>query len=116
MNLHRLPCVVLLAVVLLLPSPASSGMLNSLSEKAHATAPGPPQLCPTHPLPSASASQLASLMAPALQEAEGKISAALKADNSPGGAVLSLVYGDDVIWSKGFGLVNMSGRSKKVFV
>ena len=65
--------------------------------------------CPDYPLPSASASDVLSKLQPFLTEAATNISAALKADNSPGGAVVNLVYNDTVIWTKGFGLINDSG-------
>ena len=69
-------------------------------------------LCPPYPLPSASASDVLSKLQPFLTEAAANISAALKADNSPGGAVVNLVYNDTVIWTKGFGLINDSGMQR----
>ena len=66
--------------------------------------------CPSHPLPTASASVLLVKLEPFLEEVAENISAALEEDKSPGGAVVSIVYNDTVIWTKGFGLINDSGN------
>lgn len=75
------------------PNPASSGFT----------------LCPSLPEASLSADQLLSKLQGDLGQADGQIEAALQEDKSPGGAVLSFVYGGEVLWSKGYGLKNMSG-------
>ncbi len=67
-------------------------------------------LCPAIPLPAASTSELLSKLQPFLDEAAKNISAALEADKSPGGVAINVVYNDTVLWSKGFGVVNESGR------
>lgn len=66
--------------------------------------------CPSHPLPVASSAALLSKLEPALQGAAANITAALQKDKSPGGVVVSFVYRDTVLWTKGFGLINMSGN------
>ena len=66
-------------------------------------------LCPSHPYPIANASEVLSKLQPFLDEAGKNMSEALA--GSPGGAVVNVVYKDTVIWTKGFGLINMSGIS-----
>ena len=44
-----------------------------------------------------------------LLDVDKAVAAALVQDKSPGGAVLSLLYKDTVLWSNGYGLRNMSG-------
>ncbi len=71
------------------------------------------QLCPSLPSASESAYVLQTKMAPTLIEADRNIQAALK--GSPGGAVVTLVYSDQgILWTKGYGLKNMSGRPIKL--
>lgn len=69
---------------------------------------GMQQLCPSYPYPVANASSLLAKMQPFLDQVGDKMSQALS--SSPGGAVVSIVYNDTIIWTKGFGLINMSGR------
>ena len=45
-----------------------------------------------------------------LDQVDQKVQNALKKDNSIGGAVLSVVYKNMTIWTKGYGLINMSGQ------
>ena len=66
--------------------------------------------CPSYPLPAASPSDLLAKLEPFLEEAAKNISAALEEHKSPGGAVVNVVYNDTVIWTKGFGLINDSGK------
>ena len=65
-------------------------------------------LCPSYPYPAANASTMRTMLDPFLQDFAKNASEALK--NSPGGAVVSIVYNDTVIWTQGFGLINMSGE------
>lgn len=44
-----------------------------------------------------------------LKKVDGSIKSLLEEDGSPGGAVLSLVYRDRIVWTGGYGLKNMSG-------
>lgn len=67
-------------------------------------------LCPSLPVASLSADQLLAKLQESLKQVDQEIQAALQEDKSPGGAVVSVVYGDGVIWSKGYGLKNMSGE------
>ena len=66
-------------------------------------------LCPSHPYPIANATELLSKLQPFLDESSKNMSEALA--GSPGGAVVNVVYKDTVIWTQGFGLINMSGIS-----
>jgi len=77
---------------------------------------GDATLCPSYPLPTASASVLLVKLEPFLEEAVENISAVLQEDRSPGGAVVSIVYNDTVIWTKGFGLINDSGKTLLCYV
>ena len=80
------------------------------SSKSHFHKLGTIPLCHSFPLPAATPSDLLAKLEPFLEEAAKNISAALKEDNSPGGAVVSVVYNDTVIWTKGSGLINDSGK------
>lgn len=73
-------------------------------------------LCQSYPLPAATPSDLLAKLEPFLEEAAKNISAALKEDNSPGGAVVSVVYNDTVIWTTGSGLINDSGKKITISV
>ncbi len=44
-----------------------------------------------------------------LSDLDKAIGSCLEKDNSPGGAVISVVYQDTILWSKGYGVKNMSG-------
>ena len=75
----------------------------------HASAP-PLSMCPGYPLPEADPSDLQASLAPFFERLAANVSAILKADQySPGGVVVSVVYRDAVIWTRGFGVVNTSG-------
>lgn len=80
------------------------------SSKPHFHKLGAMPLCHSFPLPAATPSDLLAKLEPFLEEAAENISAALKEDNSPGGAVVSVVYNDTMIWTKGSGLINDSGK------
>jgi len=74
--------------------------------------PGPPfQLCPSLPQAYLPADQLASKMADYFKQADEQIKAALMAEGNPGGAVLSFVYKDSLLWTGGYGSKKMNGRS-----
>ena len=70
---------------------------------------GPTYYCTTHPSPSVEPDALKQALQYAFQEAEQKIQAALDQDKSPGGVAVGFVYRDTLIWSKGFGLIDMKG-------
>lgn len=65
-------------------------------------------LCPSHPYPVMDPSTMQQILAPFLEEVGNNMSAQLK--TTPGGAVVSLVYRDKIIWSYGYGAINMSGK------
>ena len=69
------------------------------------------QLCPSLPQASLSADQLTTKVQDSLKQLDQAVKTALLDDKSPGGAVLSLVYKDSVVWTGGYGLKNMSGES-----
>ena len=69
-------------------------------------------LCPGHPLPVVDTSDVLAGLRLTLDEAAKNISAILKEDKAPGGAVVGVVYRDMLIWSQGFGLINDSGVVK----
>ncbi len=64
-------------------------------------------LCPIPPDPYASPSQVKVKLMTALEQLTKDISELVK--NDVGGTVVNVVYRDAVIWSKGFGVKNMSG-------
>lgn len=65
-------------------------------------------LCPSYPYPVVEPSAMQQILAPFLEDVGNKMSAELK--TTPGGAVVSLVYRDTVIWTYGYGAINMSGK------
>ena len=67
--------------------------------------------CPTIPAATLDPTSLLSQLNSSLSDVDKAVAAALKEDNSPGGAVLTVVYKNSVIWSKGYGLKNMSGKT-----
>lgn len=71
-------------------------------------------LCPGHPLPVVDTSDVLAGLRLTLDEAAKNISAILKEDKAPGGAVVGVVYRDMLIWSQGFGLINDSEPSRGV--
>ena len=73
------------------------------------------QLCPSLPQASLSADQLTTKVQDSLKQLDQAVKTALLDDKSPGGAVLSLVYKDSVVWTGGYGLKNMSGESRPSF-
>ena len=67
-------------------------------------------LCPSHPYPVIEPSAMQQFLAPFLEDVGNKMSTELK--TTPGGAVVSLVYRDTVIWTYGYGAINMSGKQQ----
>lgn len=70
-------------------------------------------LCPSYPYPVAEASTLLQALQPYLDEIGKNISSLLT--TTPGGAVVSVVYRDTVIWTHGGGAINMSGKLVTAF-
>ena len=66
-------------------------------------------LCPSYPYPVANASTVLHAMRSYLDDAGNNISTALR--DTPGGAVVSVVYRDTVIWTHEHGLIDMSGEA-----
>ncbi len=72
--------------------------------------PGPPfKLCYSLPEADLTADQLSSQLTDNLKQADEQIKQILQEDGTPGGAVLSLVYRDTLLWTGGYGLKNMHG-------
>ena len=86
----------------------SAGLLSSLRAK-HAYQTSNPVLCTSLPLPSLDPDTMLNKLQLHLDQVDQKVQNALKKDNSSGGAVLSVVYRNMTIWTKGYGLINMSG-------
>ena len=100
------------AALLLLLLSGSSALFRgpSIYRKHNYGIPGPPfQLCPNLPQADLPADQLTSKLADHLKQADEQIKTAMMAAGNPGGAVLSLVYKDTVLWTGGYGLKNMNG-------
>ncbi len=73
--------------------------------------PGPPfQLCPSLPQADLTADQLSAKMADYFKQADEQVKTAMAAAGNPGGAVLSLVYMDKILWTGGYGSKNMNGK------
>ena len=66
-------------------------------------------LCPSYPYPSVDPQTLLEHLALYLDVWGRNMSALV--NSTPGGAFVSLVYRDTVIWSLGAGVVNMSGKN-----
>ena len=67
-------------------------------------------LCPSLPSATLSKDDLAIKLSSQISAADSDIKKTLEGDKSPGGAVVSIVYKDDIIWTGGYGLKNMSGE------
>ena len=65
-------------------------------------------LCPSYPYPTVDPSTLLKILGPFLEELGQNMSSLIK--STPGGAVVSVVYRDTVIWTHADGLINMSGE------
>lgn len=65
-------------------------------------------LCPSHPYPVLEPSVMQQILAPFLEDVASNMSRELK--TTPGGAVVTLAYRDSVIWTYGYGAINMSGN------
>ena len=102
--------VALVTALVLVACAESSLHPWKVSSRSHFPRSGAIPLCPSYPLPAASPSDLLAKLEPFLEEAAKNISAALEEHKSPGGAVVNVVYNDTVIWTKGFGLINDSGK------
>lgn len=70
--------------------------------------------CPTVPHAAIDSMTLLTKLSTRLSDVDRAVAAALQADNSPGGAVLTFVYKDTILWSKGYGLRNMSGMRARL--
>lgn len=66
-------------------------------------------LCPSYPYPQADPSTVLKALGPFLEEVGKNMSRVLS--ETPGGAVVSVVYRDTIIWTHGDGAINMSGES-----
>ena len=76
---------------------------------------GIPVLCKSLPLPSLEVDAFLSKLQPYLDQVDQKVQDALKDDNSTGGAVLSVVYKNATIWTKGYGLIDMASEYNRFF-
>lgn len=65
-------------------------------------------LCPSYPYPATDPSTVQQILTPYLDELGRNMSSLIK--STPGGAVVSVVYRDTVIWTFADGLINMSGE------
>ena len=102
----------LLCLVSLLVTCASAGLLTSTRHQYGKQTAGP-VLCTSLPLPSLDPDTMLNKLQLYLAQVDQKVQDALKEDNSSGGAVLSVVYRNKTIWTKGYGLINMSGQSSR---
>lgn len=67
--------------------------------------------CQSFPLPTVTPYDLKISLQDDIAEAEKAIETALKKYGPPvGGVVVNLVYRDTVLWTKGFGAIDMSGK------
>lgn len=93
-----------------------AGLLSVARIQNAERAAGTPILCNSLPLPSLETDALLSKLQPYLDQVDQNVQAAFKADNSTGGAVLSIVYRNATIWTKGYGLIDMSSEYMNVHV
>lgn len=73
-------------------------------------------LCKSLPLPSLETDDLLNKLQPYLDLVDQKVQAAFKDDNSTGGVVLSVVYRNATVWTKGYGLIDMSSESTYMYM
>ena len=90
---------------------ASNGLLFSPHRDPVSGQPKLPATCPGYPDPSASPADVADKLAEAFEAAEKEVAAILAKYNATGGVAMSVVYRDTVLWTKGFGFINMSGKA-----
>ena len=100
----------IVAVSCLLPCVLAGLLPPALSGDPRTVRSGVPVLCKSPPLPSLDTDALLSKLQPYLDQVDQNVQAALKEDKSTGGAVLSVVYKNTTIWTKGYGLVDMSSE------
>ena len=95
-------CLVLCSCLLNVSGNPMKGRVNNFS-----------LFCQSHPRPIVKTEDIlqAMTMQSSFKEAENKIQAALSEDKSPGGAAVGLVYRDAMIWSQGFGLIDMKSEN-----
>ena len=97
--------------ILILLHTQVSGQLSDLRKSSTRTVKLSPS-CQSFPLPTVNPSALQSSLQDDIAEAEKAIEVSLKKYGpSVGGVVVNLVYRDTVLWSKGFGAIDMSGKS-----
>ena len=108
----QVPVVCLFSLLL---TCANAGLLSSPRSQHAKQAPGP-VLCTSLPLPSLDTDTMLSKLQPYLAQVDQKVQDALKEDNSIGGAVLSVVYRNKTLWTKGYGLINMSSQSSRLHI
>ena len=66
--------------------------------------------CADYPLPTLDPASLTAKMSPFLDELASEINATLQANRDTGGVALGFVYNQTLVWFKGFGLIDNSGR------
>ena len=66
--------------------------------------------CSVPPLPSLDTNTMLVKLQPYLDQLDHEVQSILKIDNSTGGLVLSIVYRNETIWTRSYGLINMSGQ------
>ncbi len=66
--------------------------------------------CQSHPKPTVKTDDVLQAMQGSFIEAEKDIEAALSKEKAPGGAAVSFVYKNAMIWNKGFGLIDMKSE------
>ena len=103
----KLQAVVVLVSIL---TCSRAGLLGVTRDQNTEQAANVPVLCKSLPLPSLETDALLSKLQSYLDLVDQKVQAAFKDDNSTGGAVLSVVYRNATIWTKGYGLIDMSSK------
>ena len=103
----KLQAIVILVSIL---TCSRAGLLGVTRDQNTDRAAGVPVLCKSLPLPSLETDALLSKLQAYLDLVDQKVQAAFKDDNSTGGAVLSVVYRNATIWTKGYGLIDMSSE------
>ena len=110
-ELHKMRRLLVTIALILLPLGCTGFFKGpSIFSPANA-AQGPPfQLCPSLPEADLTADQLSSQLADDLKQADEQIMSAWAGDDAIGGAVLSLVYKDKLLWTGRYGVKDMNGK------
>ena len=81
-----------------------------IKENGFSLASDPDGECDTQPEPTITFEELKLLMVFLISKLDDGVKDILRNTSSPGGAVISIIYKDNVLWTGGYGLKDMKGK------